>query len=77
MKLIGTLKEKVEKTKTVEEAKKLISEAGFDLNDEEIENITGGIQAGDIFKKTRGEFEKKPESESKGDEKRQVRETYF
>ena len=43
MNLTGKLKENVEKTETVEEAKKLIAEAGFDLTDEEVENVTGGI----------------------------------
>ena len=43
MNLTGKLKENVEKTETVEEAKKLIAEAGFELTDEEVENVTGGI----------------------------------
>lgn len=42
MKLTGKLKENVEKSGSDEEAKKLIAEAGFDLTDEELENVTGG-----------------------------------
>ena len=43
MKLIGKLKEKVEKTETKEEANKLIEEAGMMLTEEELEMVAGGI----------------------------------
>ena len=39
MKLIGELKEKVEKAETAEAKKELIEEAGMELNDEELEQI--------------------------------------
>ena len=42
MKLVGELKEKVEKTKTKEEAKKVIEEAGMELTKEEMDQIAGG-----------------------------------
>ncbi len=42
MKLIGELKEKVEKTETKEEAKKVIEDAGMELTDEEMEQVAGG-----------------------------------
>ena len=42
MKLIGELKEKVEKTETREEAKKVIEEAGMELTDEEMDQVAGG-----------------------------------
>ncbi len=42
MRLVGKLKEKVEKTETKEEAKKLIKEAGIELNDDELDQISGG-----------------------------------
>lgn len=42
MKLIGALKEKVEKAETMEEKKRLIEEAGIELTDEEIEMVSGG-----------------------------------
>ena len=42
MKLIGELKEKVEKAETAEAKKELIEEAGMELNDEELEQIAGG-----------------------------------
>ena len=42
MKLIGKLKDKVEKAATPEEAKEIINDAGMDLNDEEIDQIAGG-----------------------------------
>ncbi|MBO4341284.1 MAG: hypothetical protein J5835_07655 [Bacteroidales bacterium] len=77
IKLTGKLKENVEKSGSGEEAKKLIVEAGFDLTDEEIEKVTGGIQAGRIDKRTRGEFEKVTiPSDEKGAPKR-VRDTYL
>ncbi|MCR4903409.1 MAG: hypothetical protein K6A23_11175 [Butyrivibrio sp.] len=42
MKLVGELKEKVEKTETKEEAKELIKKAGMDLTDEEMDEVSGG-----------------------------------
>lgn len=42
MKLIGILKDKVEKAATPEEAKEIIKDAGIDLTDEEIDQIAGG-----------------------------------
>ncbi len=46
MKLTGELKEKVAKAESSEEAKKVIEEAGFELTDEEVENVAGGIGPG-------------------------------
>ena len=43
MKLIGELKEKVEKAETAEAKKELIEEAGMELDDEELEQIAGGL----------------------------------
>ena len=42
MKLIGDLKEKVEKTSSLAEAKQEIANAGMELTDEEIEIVAGG-----------------------------------
>ena len=42
MKLIGQLKNKVEKAETKEEAKKIIREAGMLLDDQEMDQVTGG-----------------------------------
>lgn len=42
MKLTGELKEKVEKTETMEEAKKVIEEAGMELTDDELNQVAGG-----------------------------------
>lgn len=42
MKLIGELKEKVEKAENREEAKKIIEEAGMELTDEEMNQVAGG-----------------------------------
>ncbi len=42
MKLVGKLKEKVEKAESKEEANKLIREAGMELTDEEIDGVSGG-----------------------------------
>ena len=42
MKLVGKLKEKVDKTKSLEEAKEVIREAGMELTDIEMEQVAGG-----------------------------------
>ena len=52
MKLIGELKEKVEKTETMEEAKKVIEEAGMELTDEEMDKVAGGV----FYDKGKGRF---------------------
>ena len=43
MQLTGELKEKVEKAESKEEAKKTIEEAGMILNDDELDQVAGGI----------------------------------
>ena len=47
MKLVGELKDKVEKAENQEEAKKIIEEAGMELTDEEMDQVAGG--GTDIF----------------------------
>ena len=42
MKLIGELKEKVEKAENQEKAKEIIKEAGMELTDEEMDQVAGG-----------------------------------
>ena len=42
MKLIGKLKENVEKAENKEQAKKLIAEAGMALTDDELNKVAGG-----------------------------------
>ncbi len=42
MKLLGELNEKVSKAKSNEEAKELIKNAGMELTDEELEQVSGG-----------------------------------
>ena len=42
MKLVGELKEKVEKAENREDAKELIKDAGMELTEEELDQITGG-----------------------------------
>ena len=42
MELTKELKEKLEKAKNKEEAKKIIEDAGTELTDEEIEQVAGG-----------------------------------
>lgn len=44
MKLVGDLKDKVEKAETREEAKKVIEEAGMKLTEEEMDQVAGGIK---------------------------------
>ena len=43
MKLVGKLKENVEKASSKEEAKKMIEEAGVSLSESELDAVTGGI----------------------------------
>ena len=43
MRLVGRLKEEVEKAETKEEKKVLIEEAGMELDDEELEQVSGGL----------------------------------
>ena len=42
MKLVGDLKDRVEKAENQEEAKKIIEEAGMELTDEEMDQVAGG-----------------------------------
>ena len=46
MQLTGELKDKVEQTKTKEEAKKIIEDAGMELTDEEMDQVSGGKISG-------------------------------
>ncbi len=50
MEFKGELKEKIEQAKTLEEAKEVLSDAGIELTDEELEGAAGGIVAGGIVK---------------------------
>ena len=61
MRLIGKLKEEVEKAETKEEKKELIEEAGMELDDEELEQIAGGVEVCSVYtfaksKQLRGEY---------------------
>ncbi len=42
MKLVGDLKKKVEKAGTRDEMKAVIAEAGMELNEKELDMVTGG-----------------------------------
>lgn len=48
MKLTGELKKKVENTKSKEEAKELIAQAGMELTDEELNQVAGGLHSPSI-----------------------------
>ena len=50
MKLVGDLKDKVEKAANQKEAKKIIEEAGMELTDEEMDQVVGGIYTPIDFK---------------------------
>ncbi len=43
MKLIGELKERVEKSETKEEARNIIEEVGVVLDDDELDQVSGGF----------------------------------
>lgn len=49
MKLIGKLKEMVDKAETKEEKKELIEKAGVQLTDDELEKVAGGRCPGSTF----------------------------
>ena len=42
MRLVGELKDKVEKAETKGEAKEIIKDAGMELTDEELDQVAGG-----------------------------------
>ena len=44
MKLIGNLRKQVESEGTMEGRKKLIEKAGMKLTDDELENVSGGVE---------------------------------
>ena len=44
MKLTGILKNKVDKAETMAEKKDIIAQAGVELNDNELEMVTGGLK---------------------------------
>ena len=48
MKLVGELKDKVEKAENQEEAKELIKDAGMELTDEEMDQVAGGGEYGEL-----------------------------
>ena len=43
MKLLGELKDKVEKAENQKKAKKIIKEAGMELTDEEMDQVAAGL----------------------------------
>lgn len=47
MELVGELKDKVEKTENLKEAKKVIEEAGMELTDDELNQVAGGGEYGE------------------------------
>ncbi len=53
MKLVGELKDKVEKAANQEKAKEIIKEAGMELTDEEMNQVAGGILIPPEFKVNR------------------------
>ena len=53
MNLTGKLKENVEKAKTREEAKKLIARAGMLLDDDELNQVSGGVNTVPRIDKTK------------------------
>ncbi len=44
IKLVGDLKKQVEETKNKEEAKDILEKAGMELNDEELDQVVGGMK---------------------------------
>ena len=47
MKLTGELKDKVENAESKEEAKKILKDAGIELTDTELDQVSGGVGEAD------------------------------
>jgi hypothetical protein len=54
MKLTGELKDKVDQTTNLEEAKDVIAKAGMLLTDDEVSEVAGGSQAGNLIFEGKG-----------------------
>ena len=48
MRLIGNLKKRVEATGSTEEAKEVIAQAGMELNDDELDKVSGGREQHEV-----------------------------
>ncbi len=48
MKLTGILKDKVDKAETMEAKKDIIADAGMELTNDELENVTGGASSSQL-----------------------------
>ena len=54
MELSKELKEKVEKAESREEAKKILKEAGVELSDAELDQVSGGMSEGTGWRRAAG-----------------------
>ncbi len=57
MRLVGELKEKVEKAQDLEEAKKAIEEAGMQLTDDEMDHVAGGSMSYRLVRQKKQQYE--------------------
>ena len=64
MKLIGKLKKQVDATTDKAQAKELIAKAGMELNDEELDQVSGGVQ--DEYKRSQLPPRSAPVEQHKG-----------
>ena len=55
MKLTGELKDKVDQTANLEEAKDVIAKAGMLLTDDEVSEVAGGASAGNLIYQGKGD----------------------
>ena len=55
MKLTGELKDKVDQTANLEEAKDVIAQAGMLLTDDEVGEVAGGASAGNLIFQGKGD----------------------
>ena len=60
MKLVGELKDKVEKAENQEEAKKIIKDAGLELTDAELDQVAGGYDSDMFYEEHRKEVPDEP-----------------
>ncbi len=85
MKLVGELKEKVEKAEELMEAKDLIAKAGMELTDDELDGVAGGkrqeVTEGEIVRETVrkycAELKSNPNAERKDEINKLLRSTFY
>ncbi len=77
MELVGKLKEQVENSSNIEEAKKLIEKAGMILSDEELLQVSGGSDQHDEIQKKMRDIKRQIDNEKNPTKRKKLIEQYF